>query len=374
MIWTYEMDLALCKLVYMNSPEILIEGIRDRSKNYHSVLNEFNKQFRLQVKQPRTVRARFERLLLDYKSRAKTKFAPKGRESEIDMLMKTLVTMEAEYYENNKLPVSRPSSVESINVLTSGAMMEKAIDALKEVSQDELGAKNAAAATQISPKLKDITKSQNTLRSKKSSGTTNSNASGTNTNDWSNDNEENNIFANYASSGRSFGTKKGINETKNKYQDSMNGDNGTSDGNLHENDDDDNDEDEDEDEDEYSTPTLQPKLKKVRHNTVPESQPFTITNYFSDNKTFIMNGDGGTQQWAGKSDLHQVTQRVQGDLENVKHDVQELSVLSKRIAAILDRVTGMDSTGTSNNNGAHTASLNGTGTGNGNSSPNSSPE
>ncbi|KAL2707252.1 hypothetical protein KLU848_4158 [Kluyveromyces marxianus] len=352
----------------MNSPEILIEGIRDRSKNYHSVLNEFNKQFRLQVKQPRTVRARFERLLLDYKSRAKTKFAPKGRESEIDMLMKTLVTMEAEYYENNKLPVSRPSSVESINVLTSGAMMEKAIDALKEVSQDELGAKNAAAATQISPKLKDITKSQNTLRSKKSSGTTNSNASGTNTNDWSNDNEENNIFANYASSGRSFGTKKGINETKNKYQDSMNGDNGTSDGNLPENDDDDNDEDE------YSTPTLQPELKKVRHNTVPESQPFTITNYFSDNKTFIMNGDGGTQQWAGKSDLHQVTQRVQGDLENVKHDVQELSVLSKRIAAILDRVTGMDSTGTSNNNGAHTASLNGTGTGNGNPSPNSSPE
>ncbi|CDO92644.1 unnamed protein product [Kluyveromyces dobzhanskii CBS 2104] len=323
MIWTYEMDLALCKLVYLNSPEILIDGVRDRNKNYHSVLSDFNKQFRLQVKQARTVRARFERLLLDYKSRAQTKFAPTGRESEVDMLMKTLVGMEAEYYENNKI-TNVPAGDENINSMTTGEMVEKAIDALKEVPNGAI-VENLQKIGQT-PKLIDVNRSQNIpalsdndtgkqLQSNHAGATLiGSNSHGKNA---SRDKRGHNTVKNAPLHARTYAqyNDDGIQESTGETVDYPNIDT-----------------------------ELQQSTKRYKQSTHPESQPFTITNYFSDNKTFIMNGDGGTQNVAGKSDLVELNQRVQSDLENLKQDVGELSTLSKQIAKVLKRVTSMEET------------------------------
>ncbi|CAG99666.1 uncharacterized protein KLLA0_E13927g [Kluyveromyces lactis] len=325
MIWTYEMDLALCKLVYLNSPEILIDGVRDRTKNYHSVLSDFNKQFRLQVKQARTVRARFERLLLDYKSRAQTKFAPTGRESEIDMLMKTLVNMEIEYHETHKI-TSVPPGDENINAMTTGDMVEKAIDALKEVPNQTI-VNNMQKMGQPGPKLIDVTGNQNLpalssngyngkqLPSVQVDGTLmGSNTEGRNgTRDKTGQNIDKNPSGN---ANYTHGNQSDLEENNDGQ--------GINYPNI--------------------DTELQPPAKKFKHNIVPESQPFTITNYFSDNKTFIMNGDGGTQHVSGKSDLKEVTQRVQTDLEHLKQDVGELSTLSKQIAKVLKRVTSMEET------------------------------
>lgn len=325
MIWTYEMDLALCKLVYLNSPEILIDGVRDRTKNYHSVLSDFNKQFRLQVKQARTVRARFERLLLDYKSRAQTKFAPTGRESEIDMLMKTLVNMEIEYHETHKI-TSVPPGDENINAMTTGDMVEKAIDALKEVPNQTI-VNNMQKMGQPGPKLIDVTGNQN-LPALSSNG----------------------YNGKQLPSVQVDGTLMGSNtEGRNGTRDKtgQNIDKNPS-GNANYTHGNQSDPEENNDGQGINYPNidteLQPPAKKFKHNIVPESQPFTITNYFSDNKTFIMNGDGGTQHVSGKSDLKEVTQRVQTDLEHLKQDVGELSTLSKQIAKVLKRVTSMEET------------------------------
>lgn len=303
------MDLALCKLVYVNSPEILIDGVRDRVKNYHTVLDEFNKKFRLQVKQSRTVRSRFERLLLDYKSRITEKFQDDARESEIDSIMKNLVNLETEYYNCHRGVVAK--SVNNVDA-AAGRMIEKAINALSDKarvvnkSNASAGLQNDRSARRPSVESERLSQLQEVTNVRVPNG---------------------------SSTGSSLDKSEGAAAVRYPIADSR-------DSNYGDLENHDPEEDEHEDEDEHEG-MRQPNNKKYKASKRPESQPFTITNYFSDNKTFIMNGDG-TQVMNGKSDLLELTDRVQHDLDGLKDDVGELSSLSRQIATVLKRATTGD--------------------------------
>lgn len=301
MIWTYDMDLTVSKLVYLNSPEILVESIRDKTKNYHSVLEEFNKKFKLQVKQSRTVRSRFERLLLDYKKRSAESYVTPGRESELDLVLKGIVKLEKQFY--------------STYDARKGETLEKMqdLEPVRDTSMKHLDFDRNAQKLKPRLSLQDNSPVLQEISS----------------NNYGEINKSGNK--------RSRQDKTGLPEgPEHNFADSEENPITGSQSNL----------DSETVPTERATPhdgirSEEPLPKKYKRSIQPSSQPFYITNYFSDNKTMIMNGDG-VQNVNGNGDILELTERTQQDLELLKQDMGQLSSLSKQIAMLLKRATSSE--------------------------------